>query len=229
MSGPQLILRPTHRVLPEDRSSLAHLIHALNQPLTGLQCSLELAVAGPKRADRYLSTLYAGLELTRRMRVLVEAIRELSEAQQPELEEAELLQFDTVLQNAVNDLLPVAETMGVHLELVSNAVLPLRANRHYLAALMFRFLESALSLTRQGTDFQIEAKAEREQVCVVVSWNEGPPPEHSPFSRPELGLLIAQSKLERAGAEWTRTRMANRQVCKIRLPLASADSANWEI
>lgn len=232
MSGPQLLPQPASHAQPEGRRSLAYLLHALNQPLTGLQCSLELAVAGPRHVEQYLSTLNAGLELTRRMRVLVEAIRELSDTQSEPQEDAPL-RLDTLLYHTVKDLLPVAETMGVHLALVSNAALPVRANRQCLALVIFRFLESALSLTRQGTELRIEANAEPEQAFVSVSWKEGASPEHSPFSQPELGLLIAQSKLEQAGAEWSRTRVANRQVCTIRMPLALAlsrtNDADWEI
>ncbi len=46
-SGPQLAPVPGNDLLSKNRSPLAHLLHALNQPLTGLECSLELAVAGP--------------------------------------------------------------------------------------------------------------------------------------------------------------------------------------
>ncbi len=62
---------------PGVRSPLAELLHALNQPLTGLQCSMEVALAGPRTNEEYVQGLREGLVLTGRMRVLVEAIREV--------------------------------------------------------------------------------------------------------------------------------------------------------
>src|SRR5208282_1526332 len=113
------------------RSLLSHLLHALNQPLTGLQCSLELAVAGPRPNELYIRTLREGLELTGRMRILVEAIREVADAQPLDREQFEAVQLDDLLRSAVADLFPVAEAKGVRLLLVSGAPLPLRADRRF--------------------------------------------------------------------------------------------------
>jgi signal transduction histidine kinase len=225
-AGPQLAPEFVNGVLPRGRSPLAHLLHALNQPLTGLQCSLELAMAGARPTDQYVRTLREGLELTGRMRILVEAVRELADLQQSDWEgsdseEAEPFLLDALLRDSVNDLLPVAEAKGVHFSLASTAPLPVRAGRRHLATLLFRSLESALSLTRRGGDFRITATPDRAQACLALSWNQGPPPEHSPFSRQELGLLIAQAGWERAGAEWTQERADTTQTCTVRLPLAS--------
>ncbi len=60
-------------------SLLSQLLHALNQPLTGLQCSLELALSIPRSPQQYADCLGSGLELTGRMRNLVGAIRALVE------------------------------------------------------------------------------------------------------------------------------------------------------
>jgi signal transduction histidine kinase len=225
-SGPQLASEFANGALPRGRSPLAHLLHALNQPLTGLQCSLELAMAGARPTDQYVRTLREGLELTGRMRILVEAVRELADIQQSDWEgsaseKGEPFLLDALLRESVNDLLPVSEAKGVHLRLVSHAPLPVRADRRHLAALIFRSLESALSLTREGGDFRITATPDRASACLVLSWNQGPAPEHSPFSRQELGLLIAQAGWERAGAEWTQARTDTTQTCTVRLPLAS--------
>jgi hypothetical protein len=204
---------------PKGRSPLAHLLHALNQPLTGLQCSLELAVAGPRPIEQYVRALREGLELTGRMRILVEAIREVADAQPSEWEELKPLLLDQLLRSTAADLLPVAEARGVRLVLEKLGALPLQADRRALEALLFRFLESALSLTREGSDLRIAGTAELGHATLVVSWNQGSPPEHSPFSRPEVGLLIARAGWERAGAEWIHTRTESIETCTVRLPL----------
>jgi hypothetical protein len=55
MSGASAQFAPqrTSGVLSDERRPLAHLLHALNQPLTGLQCSLELAAADLRRPEEY--------------------------------------------------------------------------------------------------------------------------------------------------------------------------------
>lgn len=223
MSGAsaQLALQPDNGTLSKGRSPLAHLLHALNQPLTGLQCSLELAAARPQPTEHYVRTLREGLELTQRMRILVEAIRELVDAQPPDSQEVEPFRFDELLHSTVEDLLPVAESNQVRLGLVNPGPLPVQADLRSLAPLLFRFLESALSLAAKETELGIAAASEPGHVCLAVSWDPGPPPEHSPFSRQELGLMIAQAGWERAGAQWTHIQAGMTQTCTVRLPLAS--------
>lgn len=185
-------------VLNKGRSPLAHLLPALNQPLTGLQCSLELAVAGRRRPAEYVRTLREGLNLTERMRVLVEAIRELTDSQ-PNAEAVEIFQFDALLRDTMDDLRTVAHALGVHLSLVCSIPLAVSADRRCMATLIFRLLESALALTKKGSNLQIVVVPEAQQICLVASWNPGRAPEHSPFSRQELALLVAGSGFERAG------------------------------
>jgi His Kinase A (phospho-acceptor) domain len=203
------------------RSPLAHLLHALNQPLTGLQCSLELAMASPRTSEQYTHTLRDGLELTARMRVLVEAIRELAEGESPESEVIEILSLDTLLRETVEDLLPVAETKRVQISLSGSVSLPVRAGRQMLPTLIFRFLESALSLTEAGGALCIGTEHQREEGRIVVSWTQVKRlPQYSPFSRPELGLLIASAGWKRMGADYVSDRSENVDKVTVRFPLA---------
>lgn len=225
-SAPLSVMGPPSQA----RSPLAHLLHALNQPLTGLQCSLELAVAGPRPLEQYVRTIREGLELTARMRILVEAVRELADLQssgssgQPwNSVEPEPFLLDTLMSEAVTDLLPVAESKRVKIGFLKGGVsLPVRGDRRRLAALLFRFLESALTLAREGSELRVEMKPEEDGASLMACWEPGPLPEHSPFSRQELGLLIAQAGWESAGARWSQTQRDLRQSCMVLLPLASA-------
>ena len=223
-TGAKLAAERMHEALPKAGNPLAHLLHALNQPLTGLQCSLELAASGPRPAD-HIRTLREGLELTGRMRILVEAMRELVDIQPPDGESAEPFLLDELLRDTANDLLPVAEAKSVELLLVSSAPLPVEADRRQLATLIFRLLDSTLSLAREKSRLLIVTAPEPQRARIVVSWNPGPLPEHSPFSRQELGLLIAQAGWEQAGAEWSHTRAEMTHTCTVRLPLASPFTA----
>lgn len=172
--------------LPKGRTPLAHLLHALNQPLTGLQCSIELAVAGPQSREHYVRTLREGLELTCRMRLLVEALRELADAAQWNSEKAAPFLLDELFLNTADELEPVAKEKGVRMQLGGRLALAVRADRDRVAAIAFRCLESALSLSATNTDLQITASAEQGVACVHVCWTQDKLPDYSPFSRQEL-------------------------------------------
>ena len=221
-SGTGLAPEPAQGASPKGRSPLAHLLHALNQPLTGLQCSLELALAGPRRPEQYARALREGLDLTARMRVLVEAIRELADLEQEEMGGSATVRLDALLRDTVEELRPVAECRSLRLSANCEAALPLQIDRRFLVPLMFRFLECALSLAAEGSDLLITATTEQNRAVLAVSWNDGPAPEYSPFSRAELGLIIAQAGWKQAGAQWERKQLGGRQTCTVRWPLAAS-------
>jgi signal transduction histidine kinase len=225
-AGARLAGHDSDQERAKTRSPIAHLLHALNQPLTGLQCSLELGSVGVRRRDEYVQTLRESLELVSRMRVLVEALRELSDNGDITLRNIEPFPLDALVREITDDLLPVAQNQGSKICISIGAPLFVRADRRRLAGLMFRFIESALSMTSVGANVEIEAGAQGNHACVSVSWKKRADLEHSPFSRQELGLLVARAGWERVGANWTERYEERRQVCTVRLPLASADIAD---
>ncbi len=210
--------RPALRTEPGECTALAHLLHALNQPLTGLQCSLELAASAPRSSEQYVRTLREGLALTARMRILVEALRELthSSAEGPISD----LHLDTLLVECVDELRPVAEARGVRFQVAIARLLAIQAGRNCLATILLRMLGSAVSLCREASDLEIEAAAEGDHASVKISWIPGPAPEFSPFSRTELGLVIAQAAWESSGGHWADLRHETRRTCTLQFPLA---------
>jgi hypothetical protein len=226
MSGAKAQLAPERDpgTLPEGRTLVGYLLHALNQPLTGLQCSLELAVASPRSGEQYVRTLREGLDLVSRVRVLVEAIREVSDSRPTRPGENMAFQLEQPLLDVAMELQPVAEAKGVRIRIAA-AALPVYADRCHLAALFFRLLESAISLSREKSDLQIVAAVERKDACLTFSWTQGTPPGHSPLSRPEIGLLVARAGWEQAGGTWIEIRTGATQSCTLRTPLALHSNA----
>jgi hypothetical protein len=211
----------------ETRSPLAQLLHALNQPLTGLQCSMEVALAGPRTPEQYVHGLREGLELTERMRALVEAIREVVDGEEENNSKPETTALKPVLREVLDDLKPVAEVKSVRvaLDCAADSPLALPVGRRRSAALVFRLLESALSLAARGSVLRIEAGAAElggDQGWVRIGWQAGS--AAAAFSRPELGLLVAQAVLEQAGAAWERARTENMDTVTVRLPIAAGSS-----
>lgn len=204
------------------RSVLAHLLHALNQPLTGLQCSMELAVATSRTPEQYVCTLREGLELTSRMRLLVEAIRELTDPQQNRIGTQESLPLDLLVRETAAGLRPIAEENNLRLVLQYHELLPVKGDRKRLTELTFRLLESGLSLAQSGTEVRITMSSEENCAVLVCSWTHALVREHSPFSRAELGLLLARAGWEQAGASWSEESVGSVQSFAIRIPTVSS-------
>jgi signal transduction histidine kinase len=221
-----------------DRSPLAQLLHALNQPLTGLQCSMEVALACPRTVEQYVQGLRQGLELTERMRALVEAMREVADIEEEEQQapQTEMPELAAVLREVVDELRPVAEMKNVRIaaDFSSASSAQVTGQRptgpgsprpgpagqgSALARVIFRLLDATLSMAAPGTDLRMETGSETSQLWVRIQWQAAAP--RSEYSRPELGLLISQAWMKRAGAEWERERAGELETLSIRRPRVS--------
>ena len=204
------------------RTPLAHLLHALNQPLTGLQCSLELAVVRPRSGEEDARTMREALDLTSRMRVLVEALREIGEAESPGDREPTSVCLNDLLAAKVEELIAVADALRIRLRTSHAAALQVRGTSSLLSEVFFRLLDSALSLARPKSDLLIALAAEQGSAVIRVGWSSGPLPEFSPFSRQELGLLVARALWEHEGGAWSHAVTGNEQTCELRMPRLTA-------
>jgi signal transduction histidine kinase len=217
------------------RSPLEQLLHALNQPLTGLQCSMEVALASPRTPEQYVQGLREGLELTERMRALVEAIREVADAEgetSTNNKEAEAIELAALLREVVDDLNPVAEVKRVRIAIdgsAASSVWVKAGGRRRLWSLVFRMLESVLSVADRGSAIEIEtsgvADGAADGAWFCVRWRAGKRPGE--FSRPALGLLVAQAGWEGVGAKWERERTENVEAVTVWLPGVPARSRNF--
>jgi C4-dicarboxylate-specific signal transduction histidine kinase len=204
------------------RTPLAHLLHALNQPLTGLQCSLELAVVRPRSGEEDARTMREALDLTSRMRVLVETLREIGDAEASGDREPSSVCLNDLLAVKVEELIPVADALGIRLRTSHAATLQVCGTSSLLSEVFFRLLDSALSLARPKSDLLVAIAAEQGSAVIRVGWSCGPLPEFSPFSRQELGLLIARAVWEHEGGVWSQVARANEQTCELRMPRMTA-------
>jgi hypothetical protein len=203
------------------RSMMSYLLHALNQPLTGLQCALELAMVAPRGAEEYVRTLPEMLSLAVRMRTLVEAIRELEDTESVGQEMPVVLCLRDLLSETARELEPVADAKSVRLQIHANEDLPLRADRDLVRSLVFRILDSALSLAAEGSELVIRGARGHDAASISFSfsWQQTIQPEHSPYSRPELGLLLAQAGWERLGGSCTLMRNGEMQTFTCLMPV----------
>jgi signal transduction histidine kinase len=206
------------------RSPMAQLLHALNQPLTGLQCSMEVALACPRTREQYVRGLHDGLKLTERMRALVAAIREVADTEEEQTEEAQRTEPGTtdlriLLREAVEDLRPVGEAKNISIAMdLSSAAAVIKARRSDLSGAMFRLLDATLALANSGTALRIESGSGSSEGWFRIQWQTPREEEPPVLSQPELGLLIAQAQLERSGAEWLREATEDGERLTVRIP-----------
>ena len=199
---------------------VADLLHALNQPVTGLQCSLELAAVATRPPAEYARTIHDALQLTARIRVLVEALREIAGSACQEAEPARECILDEMLFEAVDQLRPVGDAKGIHLLYTGAGPLAAHAPVRRIERVLFRLLESGITLAREKSDVQVSAEAESGSALLALSWMPGVAPEFSPWSSPELGLLIAQAEWEHSGGQWTWEFANQRETCRLRIQLS---------
>ncbi len=199
---------------------VADLLHALNQPVTGLQCSLELAAVASRPPAEYARTIRDALQLTGRVRVLVEALREIAGSACQEAEPARDVVLDEMLFEAVDELRPVADAKQIHLLYTGSGPLGVRAPLRRSERVIFRLLESGISLAREKSEVHVSAQAEAANALLALSWTPGLAPEFSPWSSSELGLLIAQAEWEQAGGQWTWEFANQRETCRLRIQLS---------
>jgi signal transduction histidine kinase len=189
----------------EEAGLLGELLHALNQPLTGLQCSLEVALAVEQTPQEYRRFMREGLELTGRMRALVEALREVAEIEREppcrervEEKAQETLELGGRLREVMEDLRPVAESNQIRLtgnwDSACRAEVRLGLSASGMTSWLFRLLDSILGLAAAGSE----------------------------YSRPQLGLIMARARVERSGGRWSRLRAGGRERVTVILPDATA-------
>jgi signal transduction histidine kinase len=223
------------------RQPLAELLHALNQPLTGLQCSLEVTLAASRTGEHYQKTLRDGLALTERMRLLVEALREVADSSESasgaasrtfagEMNAARLqAEIWEAWREAAEGLTPVADMKQVTISLKgtggwvrSSSDRDQQVHPAYGEGI-FRLLDAIVALAECGT--VIEARSDTHASGFCVRWRGAADAEknYAPLSRPEIGLLVARARLEQLGAEWERQRTQEGEAITVRLSVGLAE------
>jgi len=201
------------------RGPVEHLLHALNQPLTGLQCSMELAIAGPHPAAYYLRTLEEGLELVSRARVLVGALRQVVDVQDATFREVSLFRIDRLLREIGSELEPVALSKGMALQVFAAVPLFVHGSRSHMSNSLLRLLDSVLALAVENKAIHLSVTAEDGKACVMISWTPASA-SSTAFSTPELGMLISRAAWERAGGTWARGSSGENHTCILCMALA---------
>lgn len=213
------------------RSPLAQLLHALNQPLTGLQCSMEVALAAPRTVEQYRQGLRDGLDLTARMRLLVDAVREVVNGQERAVAELEVFDLMILLRDTMTDLAPVAEQKRIRSTVCVAGAALVQAERQRWAGLLFQSLEAVISLAAADSELAIaiqkDLAAQRVGMSLRVHWyGDG---HGRSFSRAQVGLLVAEAGWAAVGAEWRREQIDAGETVTIQLAQTTASGGESRV
>jgi hypothetical protein len=96
--------------IKEERKLLANLLHLISQPITALQCSLELALNAEEDRDKCRDWLVAALENSERLRCRLSLAREVAEAADPG--EVQIIELRSLLQEVLCEIAPLGEGTG---------------------------------------------------------------------------------------------------------------------
>lgn len=189
----------------ESRQLVSDLFHHLSQPLTTLCCSLELALLQTPTAEQYGEIVSQALSQAERVSAQASAIRELIDASQAS-EGGELLELGTAVEDAVSDLLPVAESNGLQVCCVPGPACRVWFDPPRLRQGLFHLIGFVIGSGGPGTAVKIEiAERGAEAILTLTVSREGifSGPPTAANSEQELlrrlGLGIARAIFEAAG------------------------------
>lgn len=136
------------------------LFHDLSQPLTALQCSIDLALRKKRSIEDYEKVLSSALEQASKAIRIAELSRQIAEAD--DCGERTAVDLSALMVEVIELYAPVAEAKGVVLENSVAATAVVKANPETLRRSIFQLLDTALHRTRSGSVLYIELTAGNE-------------------------------------------------------------------
>lgn len=151
----------------EQESLLPELLHALNQPLTALRCSLEMTLLQPRDSEEYRKRLRESLRLAEEITTLAGGIREMVEAERPS-EHSQRVDVSALLGTTVREFLPVAASTGVSLSLLCVPSLATRGDPYQFSKAFLYLLDFILSHSSKGDELTIQASRDGAEIDVAL-------------------------------------------------------------
>lgn len=210
---------------------ISQLFHALSQPLTSLHCSLEVALFEPRSAAQYQQTLRDSLGFTGQVTELVEAVRELLDADEPS-QSSRTLSLSSYLEESVRDLFPVAQSLGKKLT-VSTVRGEVFMDPQRLQQAVRGLLQSAVDDCTPGGTVRVESVNRMAETVIRVATSRKDVVEPAKAARQEgriesnalrrsLRLDVARRIFETAGGSFGLTNDGPDWLCEVVLPTHSA-------
>ncbi len=145
----------------------SNVFHDLSQPLTALQCSLELALVRDQTLEEFRDSVEAAIDAAEQLRQRLLLLRELSDAEDPG-DASTPLALDRLLLQLREDMLPLFESAGLTLELICEPVEVL-ANEGKLTRGFFYLLEFLLRCPSPSHGLSMRGGRREQQVEICIA------------------------------------------------------------
>jgi hypothetical protein len=199
-----------------DPRLLADLFHALTQPLTTLRCCLGLSLKGHDVA-RTRQNIEVALQAAESVSGWIAGIRQLVEDAPPPQNAATSL--DEGLRDVIEDLGPVADSMGLTLSHASDPSLLLTIEPPRLRQGLFHLFEFALRSCEPGQHLKIKTATDGDGALLTVVGRAGKACDLDLELQTRLVLGIARHIFEGAGGS-LEVRLKSHFGLIVHLPLA---------
>lgn len=209
---------------PQRRELLAELFHAMNQPLTALACSLELALVAPQTAEQYEEIVREAAERVERVSRLTRCLHQLVQADDRG-EQSREVDVKKVLREVADELTPVAESLHVNLLLAGDGERRLWCDATRLREALFQMLDLVLASARHELRVELGASGQEAVTLEVTSLLKDVSAETG-FESQELArqvaIAAAYGMLESAGATLDALQEGDHLTIRIHLPQTKA-------
>ena len=142
--------------------------HEISQPLTAFRGSLELGLRKHGAGKECRENLEEALRHAERMERFVRSVQEWVEAGRT-VTNPERLFLNEQVEEAVEDLRPVAETRGVSLSGHREGALPVSADRRRLRQALFNVIGYAVKYCREGDTVEVSLSSSSSSASLVVT------------------------------------------------------------
>lgn len=210
-----------------DAALIDEIFHALNQPLTSLQCLLELSLLRPRAAREYRLALLRAQQQAEEIARLASGLRELLQASGPG-NKPRRLSFTCLLHEVAEELQPVAESLQIELSLRGNNRAAVCVEPRRMRQALFSLLDLALSRTCCGTVATLRTTIREGEILLSLksrSESKSTSGSQIPFVLP---CAVARRIVETAGGSLQFEDEWGKLTIELRLPLLAVASQNLE-
>lgn len=207
-------------------SFISEIVHHLSQPLTALQCSLELSLFRDQTVDELRASLESALQNAECLRQRLLLLRELDQADEPG-DLSRPTDLNGLLRELREELLPLFESAGQELELqMEGGTLAVRGNKTRLMRALFYFLEYLFRYSAKGATLSLRVRPTRQrQAEIGIATSSCLPvgPAVANASGPQCAceIEIARRSFRAAGGDFALvSSVSERSLWQATLPLA---------
>lgn len=203
---------PIRETLGEQSERVANILHALSQPITALECGLELSLRKDKTPAELRARLRASLVTARLLHQRLVEFQVLQDAEDPG-DTSRPAAIQTVLQQLREDYLPVAQSAGVELTVKCEPAM-VRGDEARLRNGFFHLLEFLMRTCPPFGDVRICADVLSSPVLEVNFGSDGSTsPQAQDLSLAgDLDLRVARCTFRAAGGTLALTRTPGARV-----------------